>query len=377
MPRMKTSSRFATLALLILILSWPAPSRAQVAQTSQPQTEGGQQFGDLGDLRLGNGGVIHDFRIGYRTFGKLNAEKSNAILWPTWLGGKSQDLVQFIGPDKVVDSTRYFVVLVDAIADGVTTSPSNSKSQRLMKFPEVTIRDMVESEHRLATEVFHLSHLRAVMGLSMGGMQTFEWGIAYPDFMDLLIPIVGSPQSTSYDKLLWTAQIDAIELDPVWNHGNPTGPMDRSLGLVEEIGSMNLTTPDYRVAQTKPDGINGLLTEIRNSSRGDGGNACDRIRQRQAIMALDIPAELGVATLEQAASKVRAKLLVIVSPEDHMVTPQPAMKFAAAAGAPLVQLDSSCGHLSPGCISVGPMVARFLLDPASVHSETLHEPAKP
>ena len=379
MPRMKPTLRFATLTLLVLILSWPAPSRAQTAQssqTAQAQTEGAQQFADLGDLHLRNGSVIHDFRIGYRTFGKLNAEKSNSVLWPSWLGGKSQDLVQFIGPAKVVDSTRYFVILVDAIADGITTSPSNSKSQPLMKFPEITIRDMVESEHRLATEILHLSHLRAVMGISMGGMQTFEWGIAYPDFMDLLIPIVGSPQSTSYDKLLWTAQIDAIELDPAWNHGNPIGPMDRSLGLVEEIGSMNLTTPEYRVAQTKPGGLNALITEIRNSSRGDGGNACDRIRQRQAIMSLDIPAELAVATLEQAAAKVRAKLLVIVSPEDHMVTPQPAMEFAAAAGAALVKLDSPCGHLSPGCISVGPTVARFLADPASAHSETLQEPAK-
>src|SRR5256884_4573853 len=79
--------------------------------------------------------------------------------------------------------------------------------------------------YRLATEVLHLSHLRALMGLSMGGMQAFEWGVAYPDFMDLLIPMVGSPQSTSYDKLLWRAQIDAMELDPAWNHGHPTGPM--------------------------------------------------------------------------------------------------------------------------------------------------------
>jgi homoserine O-acetyltransferase len=374
MRDMKHLTRFTTIILLVLILFRSDSSRAQTSQTAN--TEGAQQFADLGDLRLRNGGVIHDFRIGYRTFGKLNAEKSNAILWPTWLGGKSQDLVQFIGPTKVVDSTRYFVILVDAIADGITTSPSNSKSQPLLKFPEITIRDMVESEHRLATEVLHLSHLRAVMGLSMGGMQTFEWGIAYPDFMDLLISIVGSPQSTSYDKLLWTAQIDAMELDPAWNHGNPTGAMDRSLGLVEEIGSMNLTSPAYRVAQTKPDGLNALITEIRNSARGDGGAACDRIRQRQAIIALDIPGELGLATLEQAATKVHAKLLVIVSPEDHMVTPEPAMQFAAAAGAPLVKLDSPCGHLSPGCISVGPTVARFLADPASVHSETLQEPAK-
>jgi pimeloyl-ACP methyl ester carboxylesterase len=374
MRDMKYLLRFTTLFFVVLILFHPASSRAQTPQTAN--TEGAQQFAEFGDFRLRNGSVIHDFRLGYRTLGKLNAERSNAILWPSWLGGKSQDLLQFVGPSNVVDSTRYFVVLVDAIGDGITTSPSNSKSQPLLKFPEFTIRDMVESEHRLVIEVLRLPHLHAVMGLSMGGMQTFEWGVAYPDFMDLLIPIVGSPQSTSYDKLLWTAQIDAIELDPAWNHGNPTGPMDRSLGLVEEIGSMNLTSPEYRLAQTKPEGFNALLEGIRNSAKGDGGGACDRIRQRQAIMALDIPGELGLPTLEQAATKVHAKLLVIVSPEDHMVTPEPAMQFASAVGAPLVKLDSPCGHLSPGCISVGPMVARFLNDPASVHSETLQEPAK-
>jgi homoserine O-acetyltransferase/O-succinyltransferase len=370
MQGMKHPLGFAVLTSLVAALCWPAPSAAQAAPS-----EGAQQFAEFGDFRLRNGSVIHDFRLGYRTLGKLNEEKSNAIVWPSWLGGKSQDLLQFVGPANVLDSRRYFVILVDAIGDGVTSSPSNSKSQPLAKFPDFTIRDMVESQHRLVTDVLRLSHLRAVMGLSMGGMQTFEWGVACPDFMDLLIPIVGSPQSTSFDKLLWTAQIDAVELDPAWNHGNPTGPMDRSLGLVEEIGSMNLTSPSYRVAETKPEGFDAFLAGIRNSARGDAGTAWDRIRQRQAIMALDIPAELGL-TLEQAAAKVHAKLLVIVSPEDHLVNPEPAMRFAAAVGAPLVKLDSRCGHLSPSCISVGPTVARFLGDPGSVHSETLLEPAK-
>ena len=366
---MRYSFGFAALISLVLVLCSASATTAQTALS-----EGAQQFAELGDFRLRNGGVIHDFRLGYRTLGKLNAERSNAVLWPTWLGGKSEDLLQFVGPARVVDSSRYFVILVDAIGNGVSSSPSNSKSQPLMKFPEFIIRDMVESEHRLATDVLRLSHLRAVMGLSMGGMQTFEWAVTYPDFMDLLIPMAGSPQSTSFDKLLWTSQIDAIELDPAWNHGNPTGPLDRGLGLLEEIGSMNLTSPAYRVAQTKPDGFDALLSDIRKGAKGDGGMASDRIRQRQAIIVLDIPGELGI-TMEQSAIKVHAKLLVIVSPQDHLVNPEPAMKFAAAAGATLVKLDSACGHLSLSCISVGPTVARFLADPTSVHSETLREPA--
>jgi homoserine O-acetyltransferase len=353
----------------LLLLTWGTP--ATYAQTAAP-AEGAQQFAELGDLKLQGGSVIQDFRLGYRTLGKLNAQKSNAILWPSWLGGKSQDLLQFLGPGKVVDTSIYFVILVDAIGDGVSTSPSNSKNQPLMKFPTFTIRDMVEAEHRLAIEVLHLSHLHAVMGISMGGMQTFEWAITYPEFMDLAIPMAGSPQSTSFDKLLWTSQIDALELDPAWNHGNPTGPLTRGFGVSDEIGQMALTSPAYRVAHTNPKDFDGYLAELKKHATEDGGIAADQIRQRQAIISLDIPGDLE-STLAEAAKKVRAKLLVIVSPQDHMVNPIPAQQFAAAIDAPVITLESPCGHISLACISVGPTVAKFLADPASVHSETLHD----
>jgi homoserine O-acetyltransferase len=203
-------------------------------------------------------------------------------------------------------------------------------------------------------------------------MQTFEWAVAYPDFMDVTIPMEGSPQSTSYDKLLWTSEIDAIELDPAWNNGNATGPLTRGIALEEEIDSMNVTSPAYRVTQTKTENFESFLGEMRKNSRSDAGAASDQIRQREAIMALDIPQEFGVS-LEQAAKRLRARMLVIVSAEDHMVNPIPAMEFAKAIGAPVVTLDSPCGHLGLSCISVGPVVAQFLADPASVRSQILRE----
>jgi homoserine O-acetyltransferase len=361
--------RISRFSLLVLCVSWGTPA---LTQSAPP--EGAQQFAEFGAFRLRNGAVIRDFRLGYRTLGRLNAQKSNAILWPTWLGAKSEDLLQFVGPGRVVDTSQYFIILVDAMGNGVSTSPSNSKTQPRLKFPEFTIRDMVESEHWLATEFLHLSHLRAVVGLSMGGMQAFEWGVAYPDFMDLVVAMAGSPQSTSFDKLLWTSEIDAIELDPAWNHGNPTGPLTHGIVLAKEIESMNNTSPAYRVEKTSPAGFNEFLSGLQKNARADGGTASDQIRQRQAIISLNIPGEHGL-TLEQAAANVRATLLVIVSPEDHMVNPEPAMKFADAAHAPLVKLDSPCGHLSLACISVGPTVARFLENPSSIHSETLHDSA--
>jgi homoserine O-acetyltransferase/O-succinyltransferase len=369
---MKITLRFMMCGLVVLSLcrrDFAQVSSAQIASAPAPQ-----QFAEFGDFKLRSGEVIHDFRLGYRTMGQLNAAKSNAVLWPTWLGGKSEELLKFAGPGNVVDTDRYFVVFVDAISDGVSTSPSNSKAQPLMKFPRITIGDMVKSEHQLCTEVFHISHLHAVMGVSMGGMQTFEWVAMYPDFMDVAIPIAGSPQSTSVDKLLWTTQINAIEMDPAWNNGNPTGPMDSGIGLSEQIGSLSGTSPSYRVEHTSPEQFDAFLADIRAKAKGDGGTASNQIRQRQAIIALDIPGELGVATLEQAAKTVRAKLLVVVGAQDGVVNPQPAMKFAAAINAPLLKINSSCGHQSFDCVSAGPTVAKFLADPASVHSETLQDP---
>jgi len=365
-----------SVALLIGVFCGAAESvhaRPQAAAKAQP-AEGAQQFAALGDLKLRSGAVIHDFRLGYRAFGQLNAAKSNAILWPTWLGGKTQELVQFVGPDKVVDSTKYFVVLVDAIGNSVSTSPSNSETQARLAFPEFTIRDMVESEHRFATEVLHLTHVHAVMGISMGGMQTFEWVVAYPDFMDVAVPMAGSPQSTSYDKLLWTAEMDALRLDPEWKDGQGTKPMTGGFAVYNEIGNMNVTSPAYRVAKTSPQDFPQFIEQTRKELTIDAATACDAIRQRQAINALDIPGEFG-ETMEQAAKSVRAKLLVVISPQDHMVNPTPAIAFAGMIGAPVLTLDSPCGHESLDCISAGPIVAKFLAEPASVQSMTLHAAA--
>jgi homoserine O-acetyltransferase len=358
--------------ILFFFSAWPC--QTNLGQPTQLlANNGAQQFASLGNFTLQSGAVLHDLRLGYRTLGKLNAARSNAILWPTWLGARSEDLLPFIGPGSVVDTDKYFVILVDSLGNGVSSSPSNSTVQPLIKFPKFTIRDMVESEHQLATKIFQLSHLHAVMGLSMGGMQAFEWAIVFPEFMDLAIPMNGSPQSTSSDKLLWTSEIDAIELDPAWNNGNPKGPLTRGIALAEEIGEMNATSPAYVTAHTDTTDFESFLAAFRKSAINDAGGAWDQIRQREAILALDIPREFHIA-FEQAAKRIHSKMLVIVSTQDHVVNPDPAIRFANAIAAPIIYLDSPCGHRSLSCISVGPTVAQFLADPSSIHSQTLREP---
>jgi homoserine acetyltransferase len=128
-------------------LRYHAPQNGNVDSHAQSQlAKSAQECADLGDFKLQSGAAIRNFRLGYRTLGKLNATKSNAVLRPTWLGGRTEDLLPYIGFGNVADSTNFFVLLVDSINNGVSTSPFNSKTQPRMRFPEFSIRDMVESE---------------------------------------------------------------------------------------------------------------------------------------------------------------------------------------------------------------------------------------
>ena len=115
-----------------------------------------QLFAEIGDLELESGQVLENCKIGFRTFGTMNADKSNLIIYPTWFGGTTSDLVNLIGPGKLVDDTKYYVIAIDALGNGVSTSPSNSETQGGKKFPDITIVDMVNSQYKLLTKYLEI-----------------------------------------------------------------------------------------------------------------------------------------------------------------------------------------------------------------------------
>jgi homoserine O-acetyltransferase len=301
------------------------------------------QFAELGDFKLQSGAVIRDCRIGYRTFGKLAADKSNVIVFTTWASGTTEQAKSIIGPGNLLDSDKYFVVAIDALANGVSSSPSNSKQQPRMSFPRFTLRDTVDTQHELLIKVLHLDHVKAMIGVSMGGMQTFQWIVAYPDYLDQAIPIVGSPRLAPYDLLLWQAQIDAIMNDRGWNDGNYSVNPARAAEF--EFSSLVLTTPDnFNKQMTRQK----LFEELKKARQIAGFDANDKIRQAQAMMALDVSEPFG-GSLARAAAAVKARVFVIAAKFDHVVTPGPALEFALLIKARVLQLESDCGHLAPSC----------------------------
>ncbi len=319
-----------------------------------------QKFASLGDFRLENGQVIKDCRIGYRTVGDLDASKSNAVLFATWYTGTTRNLIGFVGPGKLVDSAKYCVILVDSLGDGVSSSPSNSTAQPRMQFPRFSIRDMVRAEHELLTKHLGIGHLYAVTGISMGGMQSFEWIVSYPSFVDKAIPIVGAPRLTSYDLMLWSAQKLAIESDPAWNGGNYTSPPPAGMAMAAALDALNGSTPEYRASQIAAKDFPDYFQKARQRAV-TGFDANDQIRQLEAMMSHDISVQFG-GDMEKAAATVRAKVLVVVSTHDHMVIPIPALEFARMIFAPTVELNSICGHQAFRCDQekLSPIMASFL-----------------
>lgn len=321
-----------------------------------PGKDGRQQFADLGVCRLVSGKQIDHCRLGYRTWGQLNAARSNAVLIPTWFSGTSANWFDAIGLKGLVDPARYFIVVIDALADGVSISPSNSPSQHGPDFPAITIQDMVNAEHRLAVETLHLNHVHAVMGISMGGFQTFEWMADYPTFMDDAVPIVGSPRPNGRDLLLSLSDIDAVKSDPAFQGGRYTKAP--AVPQAQLIWQLNLTTPE-QFARTHPPDVFERDYAKWEATGILPFDANDWIAQLEACLHQDI-AHGG--TLEDAAKRVKAKVLIVPSLQDHMVNPQPALNFAKLIGAKTFLLKGDCGHLATRCESatLNPVVRAFL-----------------
>jgi homoserine O-acetyltransferase/O-succinyltransferase len=328
---------------------------------AQPVSQDGQQqFADLGQCKLENDQVIEDCRIGYRTFGRLNAAGNNAILMPTWLYGYSGDLVSLFGdgasPQHLIDTGKFFGIAIDALGNGVSSSPSNSPHQHGTAFPNYTLRDSVNAQYRVLTEVLHLKHLHALVGLSMGGEQTFIWSTMYPKFFDLAVPILGTPRMTSYDLQVKQIMVESITGDPAYANGQYT--QEPALKLANLFGNLVVTSPEFRNRETPRDKLPAFLAGAEAPLSID---ANDRVWQLRAIMQQDV---IGARSLSEAARSTPVHFLVIVSAEDHLVNPQPALDWAAATGAPTYISHGACAHLIMTCDAqaVATRVRAFLLN---------------
>jgi homoserine O-acetyltransferase/O-succinyltransferase len=214
--------------LLASAVAWMLFGTAAPAQDHA--ASGAQGDFIMRDFRFAEGSVLPELRIHYVTLGAPRRDASgtvrNAVLILHGTTGNGEGFLrpqyagELFGPGELLDTATHYIILPDGIGTGRSTKPSDGLHAH---FPHYGYHDMIVAQHRLVTEGLHVNHLLLVMGTSMGGMQTWMWGEAYPDFMDGLVPLASVPtQIAGRNRMMRTMMIDDIRNDPEWKGGDYT-----------------------------------------------------------------------------------------------------------------------------------------------------------
>jgi homoserine O-acetyltransferase len=281
----------------------------------------------LNNFQFASGELLPALHLHYRTLGRRQCDAHgvvrNAVLILHGTGANGAQFMasefagELFGPGQPLDFGRYFIVLPDAIGHGQSARPSDGLRAQ---FPRFGYGDMIVAQYRLLTEGLQVNHLRLVMGTSMGGMHTWLWGEAHPDFMDALLPLASLPTQISGRNRVWRRTIsDAIRNDPDWRAGEyreqppslrtaaqilflmGSNPLLRWQQMPNLIDSDALLDASVDAAM-KQDDANDMLYQIEASRDYDPGPRLEHIRA--PLLAINFaddlinPPELGILERE-------------------------------------------------------------------------------
>jgi homoserine O-acetyltransferase/O-succinyltransferase len=359
---------------------------------------------ELPEFRTSGGQLIKNVRIGWESYGALNVARSNAILIAHYFSGSSHAAARYkkedvypgywdalIGPGKAIDTDRYFVFSSDTLVNlnardphVVTTGPAsiNPETGRSygLDFPLVTIRDFIAVQKALVDHL-GIGKLHAVMGPSMGGLQTLAWAVAYPDVMDRIVPVICAGEVDAWLVAwldLWAAPIIA---DPAWKNGTYAIDEQPLNGLKLALELVTLQANHWQWADTQfgrsfadPGADPGLA--LRNHFKVEAavsGIAAERVKISDAnhllylVKANQTFAAGPTGTLADL-EKIKAKTLLLYAPEDQVFRAERCRATAAAiarGGAPIEtgEILGPFGH-GNGIFAIAPLgekIREFLM----------------
>ncbi|MBC3437735.1 alpha/beta fold hydrolase [Pseudomonas sp. BW16M2] len=191
---------------------------------------------DLGDITLQSGATLTRARLAYKTFGTLSPARDNVIVYPTSFAATHDDATWLIGPGRALDPRKYFIIVPDAFANGLSSSPSNTPApQHGRKFPALTLHDNVLQQRRLLSERFGVERVRLAVGWSLGGAQAFEWAATFPDSVERLFAFQSAARTSRHFHVFFDSVRMAIELDPAFRQGAYTQPPERGLRAAARV----------------------------------------------------------------------------------------------------------------------------------------------
>src|SRR6476646_6547859 len=186
---------FTAVLALIIAGGTASPARAQASLPAPSEHDFVMR-----DFRFASGETLPELKLHYRTLGSPRRDSAgvvrNAVMILHGTGGSGAGFLsrtfggELFGSGQLLDAAQYFIILPDGIGHGRSSKPSDGLRAR---FPKYTYDDMVRAQHALLVDGLKITHLRLVLGTSMGAMQCWMWGETYPDFVDGLVPLASAP----------------------------------------------------------------------------------------------------------------------------------------------------------------------------------------
>ena len=304
----------------------------------------------LPEFRLQSGASLPEAQLAYKTYGILNAAKSNAILYPTSYAAHHSDIDWLIGSDKILDPTRNFIVVTNMFGNGLSTSPSNlgdaKIDRRTLNFTHI---DNVTAQRRLLREVFGIERLALAYGWSMGAQQALHWGALFPDEVERIAAVCSSAKTTPHNIVFLEGLRATLTTDPAWNGASFTDQPERGLRAFGRVyAGWAMSQAFYRERKYLELGFSSLedfLVRDWEASflRRDAANLLSMIETWKRSDISDNDTYRG--ELQAALGAIRARTLIMPSQTDLYFTPEDAfVESQQMPNARYLPIPSIWGH---------------------------------
>jgi homoserine O-acetyltransferase len=308
----------------------------------------------FGRVDLQHGGMLPDAQLTYTTFGTLAPDGGNAVLFPTWFTGQHPQVEWLIGPGRALDPAKYFIVVVNILGNGQSSSPSNTpRPYDRMRFPRTTILDNVMLQRRLLWEVLGVRRLALVVGRSMGAQLAFQWGSYFSHDVDRILPICGSARTTPHNYVFLASVKAALTNDPSWQGGEYNFPPLQGLRMMRLIyDGWVLSQSFYRAGLHLQQGFGSTQEYLDRPDPGPLRDANDLLAQLWTWQHADISAnDRFKGDFPAALRAITARAVVMPCRHDLYFPPEDsATEVSHMPRAEVRVIESVWGHRagSPG-----------------------------
>ena len=320
----------------------------------------------IANFKTESGVTLPQARIVYGTYGKLNDARDNAVLLPSHYMADFHGYEWLIGTDKALDLSKLFLVATELFGNGNSSSPSNTpEPYHGPRFPVTSIRDNVEAVHRLLTEELKITHLRTIIGFSMGAQQAFQWAVSYPQFAERIVATAGTAKCYPHGVVRLEGQIAALTTDSAFANGDYKEQPKKGLEAFAVVWTGWLFSQEWWRRELWREGAKSGTTfeQVLNDFRTNfipGADANNLILQMRTWEKHDVGTTPGFGgDVERALKSIKVPFLYMPS-ETDLYFPIGDARYEAAfiPGVSLVPIPSLWGHTA-GAAS-NPADAKFL-----------------